>query len=205
MLTPDATVYGDLTPWAPAPFGPLFADANYCGRSFDEGLLRFHNATSGAEAGELAAVAFGGDIEPGTAFFAVDWLGRQYGARSSSETDDGDAAPVVVIADIGTGFYDADVAPLDEFIGVLGSDAAPVVLGAERYAAWRQTHGAPQLDVDQCLGYAHPLFLGGPDSLANLELSDISVYWTVIGQVFATTRDLPAGTRVSRVSRAPEV
>lgn len=58
MLTPDETVYGDLTTWAPAPFGSLFADANYCGRSFDRGLLRFHNAESGAEAQELVTAAF---------------------------------------------------------------------------------------------------------------------------------------------------
>ncbi|RKR76406.1 T6SS immunity protein Tdi1 domain-containing protein [Frondihabitans australicus] len=203
MLTPDETVYGDLTTWAPAPFGSLFADANYCGRSFDRGLLRFHNAESGAEAQELVTAAFTRDVAPGTAFFAIDWLGRQFGARPA-RPGEGDGQPVVVIANVGSGEYEGEVAPLDEFIGFLGSDAAATTLGAEAYAAWREANGAPQLDFDECLGYRIPLFLGGTDSPDNVELNDVSVYWTLVGQVFDRSRDLPEGTRITSVGVDPE-
>lgn len=44
----------------------------------------------------------------------------------------------------------------------------------------RDPHGCPPFD--QCAGYRVPLFLGGDDAVANLEQSDIGVYWSLMGQ-----------------------
>ncbi|AMM18992.1 hypothetical protein AX769_01100 [Frondihabitans sp. PAMC 28766] len=205
MLTPDADVFGDLTPWHPAPLGGVFADANYCGRSFDEGLLRFHNADTGAEGGELVRAAFGDDVALGTAFFAIDWRGRQYGAVPPSTPQ---ADPLIVVADVGTGVLEP-VAGLSDFIGFLNGDGAAATLGAGAYAEWRAANGtagqdAEQLAFDECLSYIHPLFLGGTDDTANLERTDVSVHWTVLGQVFAKTRGLPEGTPIRSVGVDPE-
>jgi hypothetical protein len=48
----------------------------------------------------------------------------------------------------------------------------------------------------QCVGYRKPLFLGGADKLENLELSDLDVYWHLMGQLIAKTKGLPRGTPV---------
>lgn len=38
---------------------------------------------------------------------------------------------------------------------------------------------------DKCVGYKVPLFLNGEDNISNLELSDIEVYWGIMGQMIA--------------------
>jgi hypothetical protein len=43
------------------------------------------------------------------------------------------------------------------------------------------------------------LFLGGVDDLANLEETDIWVYWAISGQLLDQTRGLPAETPISGV------
>lgn len=53
---------------------------------------------------------------------------------------------------------------------------------------------------DQCVGYKIPLYLGGNDEVTNLEISDFDVYWTLSAQLLTNARDLPAGTKVGRIS-----
>ncbi|RZU15896.1 hypothetical protein EV645_3436 [Kribbella rubisoli] len=48
-------------------------------------------------------------------------------------------------------------------------------LASNFYAEWMAVHESA-LRLDQCAGYRVPLFLGGDDLVANLELSDLSVY-----------------------------
>ena len=55
------------------------------------------------------------------------------------------------------------------------------------------------LAFDQCAGYKVPLFLGGEDSIHNLELSDIEVYWSLMAQLRLATIDLAPGTRISEI------
>jgi len=57
--------------------------------------------------------------------------------------------------------------------------------------------GAP--NYTQCLGNRKPLFLGGTDELWNMELSDLDVYWHVVGQLVRKTRGLPLGTPIRAV------
>ena len=52
--------------------------------------------------------------------------------------------------------------------------------------------------------YIHPLFLGGTDDTANLELTDISVHWTVLGQVFAPDPRPARGHALRSVGVDPE-
>jgi Domain of unknown function (DUF1851) len=54
----------------------------------------------------------------------------------------------------------------------------------------------------QCVGYQVPLFLGGKDSLENLEITDLDVYWSLSGQLRQGTWVLPPGTAVVQVKRA---
>jgi hypothetical protein len=51
----------------------------------------------------------------------------------------------------------------------------------------------------QCIGYQKPLFLGGDDEVWNLQLSDLDVYWHVVGELVRKTRGLPPGTPIRAV------
>ena len=48
-----------------------------------------------------------------------------------------------------------------------------------------------------CFGYQLPLFLGGEDALANLELSDLDVYWTFMDQLRLQAMGLAEGTPIT--------
>jgi hypothetical protein len=60
------------------------------------------------------------------------------------------------------------------------------------------THGSA-LGFNECVGYRTPLFLGGSDDVANLEISDIDVYWTIMGQLRLKALNLPAWTAITSV------
>jgi len=47
------------------------------------------------------------------------------------------------------------------------------------------------------MGYRKPLFLGGSDEVENLEVSDLDVYWHIMGQIIRKTKGLPQGTPCS--------
>ena len=65
---------------------------------------------------------------------------------------------------------------------------------------WRRT-GGPSPKVSECVGYRRPLFLGGQDTVANWELSDLGVYWTLMGQLRRQAKGLPEGTPITGVVR----
>lgn len=55
------------------------------------------------------------------------------------------------------------------------------------------------LGANQCYGFKTAPTLGGQYDIANVELSDISVYLALMGQTHEQIKDLPDGTRVSYV------
>lgn len=163
----------------------------YGGASFDEGLYRVHNADSALMASENASFAFPALKMP-LVCFGFDWLGRQFALDLRRGTPDD---PGVVLLEPGTGealevpvtysgFHD------DALIRFRDACLVP-----ETFDAWLRTGSAPTFS--QCVGYKKPLFLGGDDLISNFELSDIDVYWSLMGQLLVATRNLPAGTPVS--------
>ena len=64
------------------------------------------------------------------------------------------------------------------------------------YERWRTSGGATPA-FDQCIGYKKPLFLGGSDGVENLELSDLDVYWHLMGQFITKAKGLPPRTPIS--------
>jgi Domain of unknown function (DUF1851) len=76
-------------------------------------------------------------------------------------------------------------------------------LAASFFASWARAN--PELlplGAMQCAGYKVPLFLGGKDSVDNLEIVDLEVYWSLSGQLREGTMVLPPGTSVRQVKRA---
>lgn len=51
-----------------------------------------------------------------------------------------------------------------------------------------------------CAGYKVPLFLGGSDSVDNLDLQDLAVYVSLSGQMYTQSRKYPLSTNIRGVS-----
>ena len=60
--------------------------------------------------------------------------------------------------------------------------------------------GGMQPAITQCVGYKKPLFLGGRDTVDNLEVADLDVYWTVSAQLIQKTRGLPLGASIGKIT-----
>lgn len=164
------------------------------GISFDRGLYRVIRAEDLGEWNARVAAAFP-EFAGRITCFGFDWLGRVH-AIDPTRSEQGQ--PGVVMFEPGTGealeipcnigsFHD------DELIAY--RDAA---LASDFHQRWLASGGhAPR--YEQCVGYMKPLFLGGVDELDNLEMSDIDVYWHLMGQLIRKTKGLLPGTPI-RVS-----
>ena len=76
-------------------------------------------------------------------------------------------------------------------------------LAGSFFASWAQANpDLLPLSAAQCVGYKVPLFLGGKDTLENLEVIDLEVYWSMSGQLRQDTRTLPPGASIGQVRRA---
>ena len=148
------------------------------GVTLGQGLYRFHTQSSAAAADALVAAAYP-DFAGRVACFGMDWLGRQFSLDVTRGTPDD---PEVLLFDVGAGealeiptrfsaFHDEELTQY--------TDAA---LASQFFERWLRSHPDP-IPFDHCVGYEVPLFLGGADDLGNLELTDLDLYWTVIGQL----------------------
>jgi hypothetical protein len=71
-------------------------------------------------------------------------------------------------------------------------DHAEAALASAFFADWRRSQPPGfALEHGLCAGYRVPLFLGGQDTVDNLEVIAVDVYWQVCGQLIAATRELP--------------
>lgn len=167
------------------------------GCSFENGLYRLHDATSGPLAASWIAEAFP-EFAGRACPFGYDWLGRQFALDTGRQQA---GQPLVLLLEPGTGegleipltfgaFHDEEL--------VEYRDAA---LASGFFDTWAQEHGAAlPLARGTCVGYRVPLFLGGRDSVENLEVIDLDVYWTTCGQLRRGTLQLPEGTSIKDVS-----
>ncbi|WP_311215329.1 MULTISPECIES: T6SS immunity protein Tdi1 domain-containing protein [unclassified Arthrobacter] len=167
--------------------------ARYGGCTFNNGLYRVHSAESSKNMARTLADAY-----PEFSFpfipFGFDWLGRQFILDLRSGKRD----PEILLLEPGTG-YALEIPRSfstyhdDELV----RDPEPSLLPTF-FHEWeaRNTVG---LAFNECAGYKVPLFLGGADSVDNLEVSDIEVYWSLMGQLRVSTQNLEPGTRIDGV------
>jgi Domain of unknown function (DUF1851) len=139
---------------------------------------RFTETDLAAIADDVAAAfpEFSGRIT----MFGCDWLGRVFATDSARGGE-------VLMLEPGTA--EALEIPVDfaEFEASELVDNPDAALALGFYQSWREAGGAAP-GPGQCIGYRKPLFLGGADTIDNLELVDLSVYWSVTAQVIAQVR-----------------
>jgi hypothetical protein len=162
------------------------------GCTFDDGLYRIHTPPSSIMASDYVAEAFP-DFRARASCFGFDWLGRQFSldAQRGSPSD-----PEILMFEPGTGEVLQIPTPFSLFHDHELVDYRDAALAAQFFAAWRA--GADSsLGFDQCVGYKVPLFLSGKDVVNNLEVIDLDVYWTVLGQLRLGIQSMTPGSTVA--------
>ncbi|MET3577666.1 hypothetical protein ABID19_000681 [Mesorhizobium robiniae] len=125
--------------------------------------------------------------------FGYDWQGSVF-AVDKQRLEQGE--PGVLMFEPGTGKALKIPANIQTFHEVQVIQNADAALAANIYADWREAGGAEPAYA-QCIGYKRPLFLSGEDEIENMELSDVEVYWHLMGQLIAKVKSLPPGTPVN--------
>lgn len=111
--------------------------------------------------------------------FGITWLGNCLAV----DLRDGARYGNVLLFEIGTGdVFDIPVSVEGFFTSEI-IEYADDCLAASFYNRWLAGGGAKP-EANQCIGYKVPLFLGGNDDIYNLEVSDLEVYWGLMGQLF---------------------
>jgi len=177
-------VHGEGTRHVPLRGPASFADAGYCGRSFNEGVLRFHNAATAPNFRQMCFEAFPtlSQIDPKADVLAFGWNGKQYLTAKVSGNKD----IMILVADIGTGTLET-LAPVATLAAVLKMDNMGDFFDAPLYDEWRKLVGRPHdgLAFTDCVEYTQPLWLGGEDELTNMQLIDMDVSWTIGSQLLS--------------------
>lgn len=173
-----------------------FAD-RFAGCTFEDGIYRMHDAESGRRARAWVAESFP-RFASRACPFGYDWLGRQF-ATDSARLEDGE--PLVLLIEPGTGEVLEIPFSFAAFHEQL-DDLREPALAQSFFTSWAEAN--PELlplDATQCVGYKVPLFLSGKDTVDNLEVIDLEVYWSLTGQLRAGTQNLPPGTSIGQVGR----
>lgn len=152
----------------------------FAGASFREGLYRVHSATTLAQVVEGFTFGFPAYAEQ-VLLFGYDWLGRQFGLPTS---DPSGSQPRVILFEPGVGKAFDIPANLQSFHNDVLVNQADAALATSLFADWKMAHPETiPIGLNDCAGYRVPLFLGGKDTVENLEIIDCSVYWYLTGQL----------------------
>lgn len=142
---------------------------NYGGMSFGKGMYRLllcNDIPIWNRVIEAAFPQFEGNIK----CFGFDWLGRIFALDIKNNS--------VLMFEPGTG----DILSLNCDFTTFHEEEIPhyheACFASQFFAEWNK-HYHKELDYKQCVGYKVPLFLNGDDTIDNLEVSDMDVYWHV--------------------------
>lgn len=141
------------------------------GNNFMNGMYRLFKTNDVSKWNEIVETAF-----PQYAHlievFGFDWLGRIFALNKKSGTvlvfEPGTGEVLDIPADL-TGFHDIEIAEYHE-------DS----LASNFFEEWFEKSGRYVLKYNECAGYKVPLFLNGDDTVDNLEVGDMEVYWEIM-------------------------
>lgn len=158
----------------------------YGGKSFNNGIYRilpFQELSQWDGLVESAFPSFAGRLT----CFAIDWLGRIF-TLDAGRLENGH--PGVLLLEPGTAEALEIPCDIESFHEKELIKYREEALAESFYRQWLDQGGMPP-QVSQCVGYKRPLFLGGSDTVNNLVISDLDVYWTISAQLIRKTRGLP--------------
>ena len=169
------------------------------GKSFNHGVFRVFRADQ-IPAAVLTMEAMFPQYRGRLVPFAFDWLGRHFALDLAKG---GNGQPQILMLEVGTGQAMIIPVPVMDFLNVELVEYAADALATSFWQEWRSLNPA-DLAFTDCVGYKVPLFLGGADVVANLELSDLSVYVEVCSQLRNKTRKLAPGQSIGSAALKAE-
>jgi hypothetical protein len=165
---------------------------SYSGKSFGNGLYRLHEIENIEKWNEIITQAFP-EFTGRISSFGFDWLGRQFALDLKRIVE---GQPQILMFEPGTGeVLEIPCSFLDFHEYEIPNDH-DACLSSEFFKGWTSQNSINLL-TDKCIGYKVLLFLGGQDSLENLELCDMEVYWTFCSQLIQKIKELPVGTIIN--------
>ena len=101
--------------------------------------------------------------------FGFDWLGRFY-ATDEKEN-------IIFVFDPATNEVMDLLCGFSFFVNEILPKSAKDILALKLYKNYLKSNREPV--YSSCVGYKIPLYLGGEDTLENLEIIDLEVYWSI--------------------------
>lgn len=167
----------------------------WAGATFQRGLYRVVDANTGPKLLGLTAEAFP-DFAQRVHPFGFDWMGRALAldVRRVSKSE-----PLILLLEPGTGQALEIPHSFESFHRQLHELREPALAGSF-FDAWSGANrDALPISTSQCVGYEVPLFLGGKDTVENLAVQDLDVYWSLSGQLYRGVRNLPPGAAIKGI------
>lgn len=143
----------------------------YDGKTFLNGLYRICKLADVEKWNGIVEDAFP-SVKGQITVFGYDWLGRVFTMFHRTNT--------VVMFEPGTGEAFNTSVDFVNFHNVEIVEYHKDCLASEFFDEWYQANGNYVLPHDKCAGYKVPLFLSGEDTIDNLEISDMEVYWGIM-------------------------
>lgn len=146
------------------------------GKSFGNGLFNSFSKDNVSKWTEIVSEAYP-DFKNLFKIFGYDWLGRCFGIDLRKNTYGN-----ILMFEIGTN----DVLEIPCSFEIFLNEEIPLYtdacLAKSFFDEWTK-YSNKEIIYGRCASYKVPLFLGGEDSIKNLEDSDMEVYWSVITQI----------------------
>tara|TARA_R110002096_G_scaffold203718_11_gene389069 strand:- start:2921 stop:3517 length:597 start_codon:yes stop_codon:yes gene_type:complete len=147
------------------------------GATFANGLYRLHGAGDiGAWTKNVEATF--PEYEGALVCFGYDWLGRHFALDTT--TDKGQWQ--ILLIEPGAGEAMQIPSSFADFHNIELVEYASDALAEPFFIEWLSSGGAFPKPTE-CIAYKTPLFLNGSDTIENLEVSDMDVYWHLCGQL----------------------
>lgn len=146
------------------------------GKVFGKGLFNSFSSDNVKKWTDIVAETYP-EFKDKFRLFGYDWLGRCFGIDLRNKAKNG-----ILMFEIGTSAILEIPCSFEGFLNKeipLYSDAC---LAEPFFHEWLK-YSKTEIKYGRCVGYKIPLFLGGKDTVDNLEDSDMEVYWSVIGQI----------------------
>lgn len=162
----------------------------YSGCVFNQGLYRIFESSLREDIHESVSIAFP-EWADQVLLLGSDWMGRVLALSLAENT--------ILLFEPGAGEVRDSGIPLGRFHNLVLPDTQAEALAPTFFGLWL-SQGGSEPGYRECVGYRIPLFLGGSDDLANLEIGDLSVYWFITAQLVAATRNIPIGGSIGHIT-----
>lgn len=164
------------------------------GQSYSKGLYRIHTIDSAVKWNSIVTETFP-EFGKRITCFGYDWLGRQF-ALDNQRVENGQQQ--VLMFEPGTGEVLEIPCNIVQFHEEEIPEFNDSCLASDFFKEWISIY-PNEIKISECVGYKTMLFLGGEDTVQNLEKGNMDVYWGICSQLIQKTNGLPEGTIVKGI------